>query len=645
MRFIRPGPALLALALLLLALAAYSNHFRNSFHFDDSHTIVNNEYIRSVSNIPLFFLDGTTFSSLPTNQSYRPVVSATLALDYWLGGGLDDTFHFHLSMFVAFLLQGILMVVFYRRALASADDGAGALLVAVLAAGWYLVHPANAETINYIISRSDSFSTLFIVLAFVLYGGSARCRKWHLYLLPLAAGMLTKPVAAVFPVLLFFHVLLLEEGGAPGGLLGGGGRRGLAVAARRSAPALLLVIAALVFIGRMEPPTWTPGGASLFRYVITQPYVILKYFLSFFLPVSLSADTDLAPFESIADIRFVAGVVFLAALLAAAVLASARRRLRPVAFGILWFLLTLLPTSLIPLAEVMNDHRVFLPYVGLTLAAGWSAHLALACCRDRWPSFRHFNAVAAVLVAAVLGASACGTYLRNGVWKTGETLWKDVTEKSPGNGRGMMNYGLALMERGDHTGAEKYFLEALELVPNYAAVHVNLGALHEALGDEARAEEFFRAAIALEPRYPESYYFFARFLDRRKRHGEAVANLERVLELAPAHAYARSLLAAIRERVDTPEFHVDLSLSYYRAREFVRSIEAARRALELRPDYAIAYNNLCAAYNELQRWDEAIAAGRRAVALDPDNELARNNLAWAREGRAAAENDDGTAGR
>ena len=42
-------------ALLLVAvLAAYANHFHNSFHFDDAHTVENNAAIRDMRNIPLF---------------------------------------------------------------------------------------------------------------------------------------------------------------------------------------------------------------------------------------------------------------------------------------------------------------------------------------------------------------------------------------------------------------------------------------------------------------------------------------------------------------------------------------------------------------------------------------------------------------
>jgi len=73
--------AILSGALLLVAiLAAYSNHFHDGFHMDDGHAIVNNAAIREPRNIPLFFRDATTFSALPSNQSYRPLVSTLLAM-------------------------------------------------------------------------------------------------------------------------------------------------------------------------------------------------------------------------------------------------------------------------------------------------------------------------------------------------------------------------------------------------------------------------------------------------------------------------------------------------------------------------------------------------------------------------------------
>src|SRR5438874_12478447 len=104
-------------ALLLIALvAAYANHFHNSFHFDDAHTIVNNAAIRELRNVPLFFRDATTFSSLPSNQSYRPLVSTLLAIDYKLAGGLQP-FWFHLSIFALFIVLVLVLALVIDRLL------------------------------------------------------------------------------------------------------------------------------------------------------------------------------------------------------------------------------------------------------------------------------------------------------------------------------------------------------------------------------------------------------------------------------------------------------------------------------------------------------------------------------------------------
>src|SRR5580658_410187 len=89
----------LLIIILLIVTAVYANHFRNGFHFDDYHTIVDNPYIRSLHNLPRFFTDGTTFSVLPANRTYRPLVSAVLAVDYALGHSYKP-FWFQASGFV-----------------------------------------------------------------------------------------------------------------------------------------------------------------------------------------------------------------------------------------------------------------------------------------------------------------------------------------------------------------------------------------------------------------------------------------------------------------------------------------------------------------------------------------------------------------
>ena len=104
-----------ALALFIALLAAYANHLHNSFHFDDAHTVENNAAIREVRNIPMFFRDATTFSSLPSNQSYRPLVSTLLAIDDRLGG--LQPFWFHLSILALFVALTLLLAFVIHRLL------------------------------------------------------------------------------------------------------------------------------------------------------------------------------------------------------------------------------------------------------------------------------------------------------------------------------------------------------------------------------------------------------------------------------------------------------------------------------------------------------------------------------------------------
>jgi tetratricopeptide (TPR) repeat protein len=52
--------------------------------------------------------------------------------------------------------------------------------------------------------------------------------------------------------------------------------------------------------------------------------------------------------------------------------------------------------------------------------------------------------------------------------------------------------------------------------------------------------------------------------------------------------------------------------------------------LQLNPEYALAFNNMCSAHNQLQEWKLAVEACENAIRIDPNFERAENNLTWAR---------------
>ena len=75
-------------------------------------------------------------------------------------------------------------------------------------------------------------------------------------------------------------------------------------------PPFLICGAMLLFVQHMTPRSWVAGAANAHNYLITQPYVALLYFKTFFWPTGLSADYDLNPFTTTDDPRFWAGFAF-----------------------------------------------------------------------------------------------------------------------------------------------------------------------------------------------------------------------------------------------------------------------------------------------------------------------------------------------
>ncbi len=654
--------------MVLATLLTYLNHFNNTFQFDDYHTIVNNANIRSLKNIPRFFTDGSTMSVLPQNQAYRPVTVTSLAIDYYIAGDYYPSY-FQTSTFIWFLIQSLLMFFLFRALPDKSVNSDLNTYVALVATTWYMLHPANAETVNYIIARADVQSTMLVVLAFVMYIYSPFCRKTFLYLLPVGIGALCKPPAVMFAPMLFFYVLLFDEQLSLTDLFRHEKWKQVGKVFMKTLPAFVFCAIMYVFIDWMTPKTWEPGGTSPLQYLITQPFVILHYFGEFFLPASLSADSDWTLLPSIWNLRFFVGCLFILLMIATAFYTAKYKDTRPISFGIIWFFLALLPTSsIIPLGEVLNDHRMYFPFVGLVLSVSWIVALLLTRYGKRVK-----KAVIIVPVMLILGAYAYGTYQRNKVWHTAESLWQDVSIKSPQNARGLMNYAVALMGEQRFNEAETNLRKAIGILPEYAFSYTNMGIIKEKEGQIELADHFYRMGVELGNKLPDAYYYYGAFLARQLRYSEAEPTLleaiklsplyvepriqlmniysmtgrwdelkklaNQTLRLSPGNADALSYLNAAnlkRNELDlediaikkAPDFNKYLNLSKlnYEANRYEQSISTAKEALQLKPSSAEAYNNIGAAFIKLKQYREADTALKIALRLKPDFLFAKDNL-------------------
>jgi len=117
----------------------------------------------------------------------------------------------------------------------------------------------------------------------------------------------------------------------------------------------------------------------------------------------------------------------------------------------------------------------------------------------------------------------------------------------------LFNRGVSL--EGDpntHDEAIRAYVQVLELRPDHAPAHINLGTLYYNRQDFVSAEEHYRRAVASDPRYALAYFDLGNVLDETGRIADAVAAYNTAIRLAPTYADAHYNLALAYERLRQP---------------------------------------------------------------------------------------------
>lgn len=94
--------------------------------------------------------------------------------------------------------------------------------------------------------------------------------------------------------------------------------------------------------------------------------------------------------------------------------------------------------------------------------------------------------------------------------------------------------------------------KVLEVDPNHAAAHINLGTLYYNRQEYTRAEKHYRRAIEVDSRYALAYFDLGNVLDETGRVPDAIAAYKAALLLAPTYADAHYNLALAYEKMREP---------------------------------------------------------------------------------------------
>jgi tetratricopeptide (TPR) repeat protein len=686
---------LLAVALVLVAIAgAYANYFLSDLHFGDDEAVKNNPAIRSLKNIPRFFFDSSTASTSPEDYVYRPVVTLSFAIDYFLGKGAP--FFYRFDAFVIYLGGLALIAWMFFAVFERSIPHPWNPYLALMATALFGLHPAVAELLNPLSQRGEWLAALGVVGGIAVYAGLPEKRRFGFYLLPPLLGILANPAGLIFGPLLLAYILLIEP--APSrqdetfteeqtksrdetqtavtSLPAGAGPKRVRIRRRkhpfrsylkaqfnRFMPAFVFTAIAGA-LQSIVAPIHQAFGESVITYWFTEPWVAMRYFRSFFAPFYMSPASDLTVFATY-DTRALLGIAFVISVISVALLLVISPQWRPAVFGLWWFLIGILPGAILIQPYVESDSRMFLPFIGLALSVTWAARMLL-------PSGEPLRRLEAIAAAGILLALGWQTHLRNGVWSIEETLWRDTIEKHPRSLRGLQNYAWVQSAKGQYRKAYEVLWEARRIYPQSAEVESRMGTVSAMLNRPDEADYHFHMGLSLGADRAICHYLYAVWLEKQGQRKEALeayswasslaptdlrprygmmrlysaghqwANLRKAVdvagEIAPEDPAIVPFAAIARNHPDsvkgaeqlvkdhpTAENYLTLSDTYCLAGEYTKCLEAAQKAIQIKPGYAEAYNNAGAAYISLGRLDEAIDSVKKALEYDPDNKIAQAN--------------------
>lgn len=395
------------LAIAVSVLIAYSNTFHAAFQFDDLPNIVDNTLLHSLGNF---------WSILKANRS---VTYLTFALNYAAGG--KDVFGYHVVNTVihianASLVYFLLLSTFGLMGFAVVR----ARLISIFSALLFALHPVQTQSVTYIVQRMESLSATFFLLALMLFAKGAAslspARRWVYFALTgacYALSFYSKETAITLPaVVLLYDFCFVSRGSASGlfkkrwglyALLGVllafftvmtiipmGGFNDLskesAGASEQFVPPPSMGTTGFAKLTPAEVTALSAGfhmkGTSPKEYLFTEFNVMAYYFALVLVPMDQNLDYDFPvskslfetpdvkpgtaliiplppPVVSLAFLLMVAGLGVWSLAATRANPADARRL---VGFFIFWYFIILSPTSsIVPIADVIYEHRLYLP--------------------------------------------------------------------------------------------------------------------------------------------------------------------------------------------------------------------------------------------------------------------------------------------
>lgn len=492
---------------------------------------------------------------------------ALLFITFWLNyqqSGTQDTFGYHAVNVLLHFANTIFIFLTVRKLIgwAGVEEWRGRVLT-LFAAGLFLLHPLQTESVSYIASRSETLSVFFVLAALVVFlyrtGATLTIARVLALLALFAAAALSKEHTVVLPALFILTDYYWNFEFSPSVIW-----RNWKLYLPIAAGAVLALGTILRTLRGNQSAGFQIQGLTWYQYFFTECRVIWDYIGLYVFPFGQNLDPDIDISRSIISHGAIIG---LAALIAVSVLAWIYRRRFPIAsYGWFVFLILLAPTSsFAPLRDPMAERRLYLPFIGLLL-------ITVEFLR-RWKASR--NTLIGVLALLLIVGGAL-TYQRNVLWASEIDIWKDTVAKSPQKLRPRFQLAMADYHAAACADSADEFQKAAKLEPPTWDLLLDWGLAYDCAGNSAQAIAKFQQAAALHP---------------------------------SGHTYSQ------------------LGMEFGKSGKYPEALDALNTAQRLDPGFSMTYKTLGDVHLAQGDQGQARENYQRAVALDPYNQTARAALA------------------
>jgi len=575
----------------ILAFASFINTFRNPFVWDDIGRIVENGYIKRISNLSLLF--SPRYLSYFRETTYRPLYTLTLFSNYHF-------FKLNVSGWRAFniflhITNTILVYYFIRNVFQSRT-------VSSITAMIFAVHPVHTEAVNVAVYRTELLACLFFVASLFSYIKSIRSTKIEKspYLLSISFFILalcSKEMAASLPLVIVFYIYFFS-------------RRNERKKSLVSTLPFFLITLLWVIVGRefkLERPSIGQGefyyGSSFgskvhFRVLASLGAPILRYIKILFVPMNFIL---VYPHELKGLVPTSKEIFSFLVLIAILISAFRMRRFsKEGSFSIFYFFVTLLPVSqIMPLSVIYGERWLYIPSLGFCL---FVAILVKKLFLDK-----NLKKIGIILLVVIISLFLFLSLERNRTWRDGRKLLEESVNVYPQSMYAQLFLAESYIEEKEYGKGLYHISVAHNMYPNLFEPYFWLGKYYTEKGPYEEAIRTFSNLLRDFPdkcrNNPDFYYYFGLACSRGGLYDEAISNYEKALTLSPIRPYNRKV-------------YNSMGNAYFYKNEFSKAVQSYESSLKIDPDWIVPCHNLAIVYREEGKVGKFAMFFAQAVSLD-----------------------------